>query len=167
MVPVLNPGSPSIPSQPGLSMSPVVPAPRGRFHVIDTYAFWNATDKLTLGAEFDYVINRVESNSAPQRITGGAAYLRYQVTPKIYFGQRYVRLNDHAGLFSGAQQKLNDLTSTFGFRPADGFETRIEYRRDFSNIPFFLRNEPGLLSKHQDTFTLGLLWWFGGKSGGW
>lgn len=167
MAPALNPGLPSIPSQPGLSTSPVIPVPRGRFHAINTYAFWNATDKLTLGAEFDYVINRVESNSAPQRIMGGAAYLRYQVTPKLYFGQRYVRLNDHAGLFSGVKQNLNDLTSTFGFRPQDGFETRLEYRRDFSNTLFFLRNDPGSLSKHQDTFTLGLLWWFGGKSGSW
>lgn len=165
--PLLNPGLPLIPSQPGLSTSLVRPIPRGRFHVIDTYAFWNATDKLTLGGEFDYVINRVESNSAPQRITGGAAYFRYQLTPKTFFGQRYTRLNDHAGLFSGTAQSLNDLTSTFGFRPADGFETRLEYRRDFSNRPFFLRSDPGSLSKHQDTFTLGLLWWFGGKNGGW
>lgn len=165
--PSLNPTLPAIPSQPGLSTSPVRRLPRGRFHVIDTYAFWNATDKLTLAAEFDYVINRVESTSAPQRITGGVAYLRYQLTPRTYFGQRYARLNDHAGLFSGTTQNLNDLTSTFGFRPAEGFETRIEYRRDFSNAPFFLCSEPGSLSKHQDTFTLGLLWWFGGKNGGW
>lgn len=165
--PVFNPGLPSIPSQPGLSIVPVQPIPRGRFHVIDTYAFWNATDKLTLGGELDYVINRVESNSPPQRITGGAAYFRYQLTPKVYFGQRYTRLNDHAGLFSGVAQNLNDLTSTIGLRPADGFETRFEYRRDFSNVPFFLRSDPGSLSKHQDTFTLGLLWWFGGKNGSW
>lgn len=167
LVPTLNPGLSPIPSQPGLSAIAVVPAPRGRFHVIDTYAFWNATDKLTLGGEFDYVISRVESNSTPQRIMGGAAYFRYQFTPQVYFGQRYVRLNDYAGLFSGVAQNLNDLTSTVGFRPADGFETRIEYRRDFSNVSFFLRNDPGSLSKHQDTFTLGLLWWFGGKSGSW
>jgi hypothetical protein len=165
--PLLNPGLPSIPTQPGLSTSLVRPIPRGRFHIIDTYAFWNATTKLTLGGELDYVVNRVESNSPPQRVTGGAAYLRYQLTPRTYFGQRYTRLNDRAGLFSGATQNLNDLTSTFGFRPADGFETRLEYRRDFSNLPFFLRSTPGVLSTHQDTFTLGMLWWFGGKSGSW
>jgi hypothetical protein len=165
--PTFNPGSPLIPSQPGLSISPIRPIPRGRFHVIDTYAFWSATDKLTLGGELDYVISRVELNGAPQRITGGAAYLRYQLTPKTYFGQRYTRLNDHGGLFSGTRQNLNDLTSTFGFRPAEGFETRLEYRRDFSNVPFFLRSHPGSLSEHQATFTLGLLWWFGGKNGIW
>jgi len=124
-------------------------------------------DKLTLGGEFDYVLNRVQSDSAPQRIIGGAGYFRYQFTPKFYFGQRYVRLNDSAGLFSGVSQNLNDTTSTLGFRPVEGFETRVEYRRDFSNVPFFLKRDPGSLSKHQDTFTLGLLWWFGGKAGGW
>lgn len=167
LTPIFNPALPAIPTQPGLPTSPVVPVRSGRFHVIDTYAFWNATGKLTLGGEYDYVINRVDSGGSPQRVTGGAAYLRYQLTPKVYFGQRYVRLNDHAGLFSGVTQNLNDLTSTLDFRPADGFETRIEYRRDFSNTAFFLGRDPAAPSKHQDTITLGLLWWFGGKNGGW
>lgn len=167
LAPALNPGLPTIPSQPGLSTSPIVPAPRGRLHVIDTHAFWNATARLTLGGQFDYVINRVESNGPPQRVVGGAAYIRYQLTPRIYFGQRYERLNDTAGLFGGVAQNLNEITSTVGLRPSDGFETRVEYRRDFSNVPFFLKRNPGELSSHQQTFTLGLLWWFGGKSGSW
>jgi hypothetical protein len=167
LVPAFNPGLPTVPSQPGLSTTQVVPAPDGRFHVINTYAFWNANGRLTLGGEFDYVVNRIESSGPPQSVAGGAAYFRYQLTPKVYFGQRYTRLNDNAGLFGGVAQNLNELTSTFGFRPIDGFETRIEYRRDFSNTPFFLRSDPGSLSKHQDTFALGMLWWFGGKSGSW
>lgn len=167
LVPLFNPGLPALPTQPGLSTTPVVLAPGGRFHVIDTYAFWNASGRITLGGEFANAINRVEPKGPPQRVTGGAAYFRYQLTPRTYFGQRYARLHDVAGLFSGVPQRLNDLTSTFGFRPAEGFETRFEYRRDFSNVPFFLKREPGSLSKHQDTFTLGLLWWFGGKAGSW
>lgn len=167
LVPALNPGLPVLPTQPGLSTTRIHPAPRGRFHVIDTYAFWNVNSKLTLGGEFDYVVNRVEARGPAQVVTGGAGYLRYQWTDKAYFGQRYTRLNDRAGLFSGTAQNLNDLTSTFGYRPVDGFETRIEFRRDFSNVPFFLRRTPGDLAKNQNTFTLGLLWWFGGKTGGW
>ena len=167
VVPILNPGLPSIASQPGLSTTPVTPVPRGRFHVIDTYAFWDATDKVTVGAEFAWVLNRVQTNSAPQRVMGGAAYFRYQLTSKLYFAQRYTRLNDYGGLFSGITQNLNAVTSTVGFRPAEGFEAKLEYRRDFSNTPFFLTSVPGSFSKHQDTFTLGLLWWFGGKSGSW
>ncbi|MEX2262740.1 MAG: outer membrane beta-barrel protein [Bryobacteraceae bacterium] len=150
-----------------LSETSVQPTPRGRLHIIDTYAEVNATEKLKLAGEFDYAINRVEASSPPQRVIGGAAYLKYQFTPKFYFGQRYVRLNDLAGLFSGTAQNLNDVTSTFAFRPADGFETRIEYRRDFSNVPFFPTPEPGRLKNAQNTFTFGLLWWFGGKQGNW
>jgi len=146
---------------------PPTQTPRGRFHVFDSYAFWSPTGKLTLGGEFDYVVNRVEGNGTPQRILGGAAYFRWQLTPRVFLGQRYVRLNDSAGLFSGAVQNLNDVTTTVGFRPADGFETRLEYRRDFSNAPYFARRDSERLSKQQDTFTLGLLWWFGGKTGAW
>lgn len=167
LVPSLNPGLPWLPTQPGLSVTGVPTLPRGRLHVIDTYASWNVNSKLTLVGEFDYVVNRLEKAGPAQVITGGAAYLRYQLTNKAYFGQRYTRLNDRAGLFSGTVQSLNDLTSTFGYRPADGFEARLEYRRDFSNVPFFLRRVPGDLAEQQNTFTLGLLWWFGGKTGGW
>ena len=167
LVPSLNTGIPTIPSQPGLSIAPVRPALNGRFHVIDTYAFWNPKPELTLGGEFDYVVNRVQANGPPQRITGGAAYFKYQFTPNFFLGQRYTRLDDAAGLFSGLPQNLNEVTSTLGFRPVDGFETRLEYRRDFSNVPFFFERTLGSLSRHQDTFTLGLLWWFGGKTGGW
>lgn len=167
LVPALNPGIPSIATQPGLSTTRVGATPRGRFHVIDTYAFWNPTAKLTLGGEFDYIVNRVETNSAPQRITGGAAYLKYQLTPRLSYGQRYVRLNDKAGLFSGATQNLNDVTSTFGFKLDEGAELRLEYRRDFSNVPYFLTSSPDRFKKDQNTFTIGMLWWLGGKQGGW
>lgn len=167
VAPVLNPGIPPILSQPGLSITPIFPIPRGRLHVMDTYAALSVTDKLTLAGEFDHVINRVKTNSPAQGITGGAAYLKYQFAPRFYFGQRYVRFNDRAGLFSGTKQSLNDITSTFAFRPADGFETRLEYRRDFSSAPFFLTSDPGRLKKDQNTITLGLLWSFGGKQGIW
>ena len=42
-----------------------------------------------------------------------------------------------------------------------------EWRQDFSNQPFFLTNSPGVLKHHQDTPTLGLVWWFGNKQGTW
>lgn len=167
LVPSLNPGLPLLPTQPGLSTTGLRPLLRGRLHIIDTYATWNVNSRLLLGGELDYVVNRVEKTGPGQVVTGGAGYLRYQLTGKAYFGQRYTRLNDRAGLFSGTSQSLNDLTSTFGYRPADGFEARLEFRRDFSNAPFFLRRTAGDLARQQSTYTLGLLWWFGGKTGGW
>jgi hypothetical protein len=56
---------------------------------------------------------------------------------------------------------------TLRHRLAEGFEVREEWRRDWSNQPFFLTDRLGVLSKHQTTATLGLIWWFGPKQGAW
>jgi hypothetical protein len=79
---------------------------------LDTYASWNATDRLTLAAEADYVINRVFSNSSPARVTGGAAYARYQLTPKLALAGRAEYLSDRGGLFSSVTQALKETTLT-------------------------------------------------------
>jgi hypothetical protein len=44
---------------------------------------------------------------------------------------------------------------------------REEWRRDFSNQPFFLTDTLGVLRKQQTTAGIGLVWWFGGKQGAW
>ncbi|HYX53853.1 MAG TPA: outer membrane beta-barrel protein, partial [Candidatus Limnocylindrales bacterium] len=63
---VLNPGFPTGPTQPGLPTTNIIPSPNGREHIFDSYLTWNATPKLTLLGEGDYVVNRLFSNSAPQ-----------------------------------------------------------------------------------------------------
>lgn len=42
-------------------------------------------------------------------------------------------------------------------------EYRYEGRRDYSNQPSFLSDVQGVLSKQQNTATLGLVWWWGRK----
>jgi hypothetical protein len=67
---------------------------------------------------------------------------------------------------SGVTQVLKETTLTADYKLAEGFLMRGEWRRDFSNRPFFLTNTPGALKKDQNTATLGLIWWFG-KEGSW
>ncbi len=165
--PALNPGFASLPTQPGLSTDVIQPVPEGRFHVLDAYATFNVTDKLTLTLEGDYVVNRVQETSAPSRVTGGAAYARYQFTPKLALAGRFEYLSDRGGLFSSKTQALKEHTLTAEYKLAEGFLMRGEYRRDFSNQPFFLTERPGLLKQEQNTATLGLVWWFGRKQGNW
>lgn len=167
LVPELNPGIPSLPAQPGLSTNVIRPVPNGRVHIFDTYATWNVTDKLILAAEGDYVVNRVQDVSAPVHISGGVAYARYQFTPKFALAGRAEYLSDRGGLFSGVTQALKETTLTSEFKLADGFLLRAEWRRDFSNQPFFLSDTPGILKPHQNTATLGMIWWFGRKEGSW
>ncbi len=166
-VPQLNPTFASLPTQPGLSIDVIRPTPRGRLHILDTYATWNVTGKVTLGAEADYVINRVQEFSPPARVTGGAAYASFQLMPKFTLAGRGEYLSDRGGLFSGTTQALKETTVTADYHVAEGFLVRTEWRRDFSNQPFFLTGTLGTLKREQNTATLGLVWWFGGKQGSW
>lgn len=165
--PAFNPGFAPVASQPGLSIDVIRPVPGGRFHVLDAYATFNVTDKLTLAIEGDYVINRVARDSAPARVVGGAGYARYQFTSKFAGAARFEYMSDRGGLFSGATQALKEGTLTAEYKFADGFLGRAEYRRDYSNQPYFLTEQPGILKKEQNTATLGLVFWIGRKQGTW
>jgi len=164
---VISPGVPTLPTQPGFSTNVIRHAPGGRLHILDTYATWNPTDKLTLAAEGDYVITRASENAPPSRVTGGAAYARYQFSRQIALAGRAEYLSDRGGSFSTLNQALKETTVTADYKVADGFLLRGEWRRDFSNQRFFLTNTQGLLKKDQNTVTLGLIWWVGQKEGAW
>ncbi|MGA9966645.1 MAG: outer membrane beta-barrel protein [Terriglobales bacterium] len=162
-----------IPVQPGLSFAPIIPAPDGRLHIFDSYVSWQTTQKLTLAIEGDYVIERLWRNSAPgessapSHADGGAAYVKYQLSSKFALAGRAEYLSDRGGLFSGLNQALKETTATLDYNVADGFLMRYEWRRDFSNQPSFLTSVQGVLSKQQNTATLGLVWWWGRKEGAW
>jgi hypothetical protein len=161
------------PLQPGLCLQEINPAPNGKTHIFDSYVTWNAMPKLTLAVEGDYEISREWANaaagesSAPSHVAGGAAYVRYQLTPKMALAGRTEYLSDRGGLFSGKTQALKEFTGTYEYKFGEGFLARAEFRRDWSNVPYFLTNVPGVLSQGQPTLTMGMMWWYGGKQGAW
>jgi hypothetical protein len=162
-----------IPVQPGLCFTAITPAPNGKTHIFDSYASWQPTARLTLQVEGDYVIQRLWENSAPgessapSHVDGGAAYIKYQLTSKLALATRAEYLSDRGGLFSGITQALKENTVTFDYQVADGMLMRYEWRRDYSNQPSFLTDAQGVLSKQQNTATLGVIWWWGRKEGAW
>jgi hypothetical protein len=156
-----------LPTQQGTPFEPILNSPRGKLHIIDSYITWQTTPKLTLALEGDYVIERLYTNSAPQHTDGGAGYVRYQFTPRMALGGRAEYLSDRGGLFTGITQSVKETTVTFEEKIAEGFLLRQEWRRDFSDQPYFYTSELGRLKKEQNTATMGVIWWFGGKQGGW
>jgi hypothetical protein len=160
-------GTPGLPTQQGIPFTPIPNPPRGKLHIFDNYVTWNASPKLTLALEGDYVIQRLQTYSPPSHTDGGAAYVRYQIRPKIALAARSEYMSDHGGLFSGTTQALKETTLTFEYKFTDNFVMREEWRRDFSNQPFFLTDSLGVLRKEQTTAGIGLVWWFGGKQGAW
>ena len=169
---VVNPVGP-IPVQPGLSFAAIRPAPDGRLHIFDSYLTWQASRKWAITLEGDYVIERLWRNeartrsSAPSHVIGGAVYTRYEFTPRVAVAGRAEYLSDRGGLFSGLTQALKEATATFDYKLGDGFLMRYEWRRDFSNQPSFLTDTQGVLSKKQNTASVGLVWWWGRKEGTW
>ena len=170
-VPVASCGP--VPVQAGLCFVPITPAPNGKLHIFDSYLNWQATPKLTLALEGDYVIQRVWASaapgqsSAPSHTSGGAAYAQYLFTSKQGIGARAEYLSDRSGLFSGVVEALKEVTLTYDLFATDGFQVRTEYRHDWSNVPVFLTSTQNVFSKDQNTVTLGLIWWYGRKQGAW
>jgi hypothetical protein len=158
---------PGLPTQQGIPFSPIVGAPNGRLHIFDSYLTWQSTPKLTLAIEGDTVIQRLFKESPPAHFSGGAIYARYHVSPKTWIGARSEYLSDRGGLFTGTTQALKEVTLTYDYKLGEGFMMRTEWRRDFSNRPFFLTDKLGILSKHQNTATMGLVWWWGNKEETW
>lgn len=158
---------PNLPTEQGVPFEPILNPPAGKLHIFDTYVTWQTTPKLTLALEADDEIERLYTYSAPSHTDGGAGYIRYQLTPKVALAGRAEYLSDRGGLFTGITQALKETTLTTEYKFADGFLARGEWRRDFSNQPYFLTDVLGILKKEQNTATLGLVWWVGGKEGSW
>ena len=167
------PNTGPIPIQPGLGFVPIRPAPDGRLHIMDSYVTWQKTPKLSLALEGDYVIQRLwrdagpGRSSAPSEVWGGAAYAKYQLTSRVALGGRAEYMSDRQGQFSGVGQALKETTATFDYKLGDGFLMRYEWRRDFSNQPYFQTDTLAGRDRQQNTATVGLVWWFGRKEGVW
>ncbi len=163
----------TVPEQPGLCVQPITNAPNGKLHIIDNYLAWQARPKLYFAAEADYDLQRLWAHaapgesSAPSHVIGGAGYAQYQVTPHGALAARGEYLSDRGGLFSNATQALKEGTATYKYTVGDGLDVFAEFRQDWSNVPYFTTHNVGAPSQHQNTATLGLVWWYGGKQGAW
>ena len=161
------PGTQHLPTQQGTPFQPITNPPDGKLRIADTYATWQATAALTFAVEAAWVVDRLYSYSPGQYTLGGALYSRYQASPQVAFAARAEYLNDRGGLYSGLSQVIREGTLTTEYRFVDGFLARAEFRRDATGQPYFLSDALGVLRGHQDTYTLGLVWWLGGKEGVW
>lgn len=163
----------TVPVQPGLCVTPISPAPDGKLHIFDNYLTWQVTPKLALTGEGDYVIEREWAaagpgeSSAPSHVSGGVGYAQYGLNSRSSLAARGEYLSDRGGLFSNATQALKEGTGTYKYNVAEGLDTFVEFRRDWSNIPYFTTHNLSSPSNHQSTVTLGLVWWYGGKKGSW
>ena len=76
-----------------------------------------------------------------------------QATPRFALIPRVEWFDDPDGFMTGAGQTLKEGTITGEFKLANGFLSRVEYRRDVSNIASFATSSFSLISDgHGGTF---------------
>jgi hypothetical protein len=125
-------------------------------HLFDTLISYTLSDKVSLLGNYDYGRDRVAGEQVDW--TGVAMYLKYQHTEHIALVPRYEVLWDSKAFATGTPQTVQEFTLTgeYKFR---GLISRLEYRTDFSDEPFFATGDDGL-RKHQTTLTFGILYAF-------
>ena len=128
-------------------------------HVADTVATYNIGSKVSLAGNYDYGVDK--QSGARVWWQGVAAYGRLQANNWFALTPRWEFYNDAQGFTSGVAQKMKEFTITSEFKHKDGVIARLEYRYDYSDTPFYLKNNT--FSDHQDTFTVGMIYAFSTK----
>jgi hypothetical protein len=122
----------------------------------DTVVTVSPSSKLTFMANYDYGHDR--PLGVPVYWTGVAGYLRYAFNDKYTVATRYEYYSDPDAFTTGTAQHLHTFTGTLQRKIGGNFITRLEYRRDLSNQPVFLKGSTPVLA--QDTVTAGLMFTF-------
>lgn len=133
-------------------------------NLYDTTLLFTPADKFNAYVNFDY--GRNKSGSGPTEFTAkwygvaGAAKLQMNdhnaITPRVEW------FKDKDGFSTGVAQTVKEFTFTYEYKWTHGLLARLEYRRDWSDQPFFERGFLGN-TDHQDTLTLGVVAFFGPK----
>ena len=129
-------------------------------HLTDTVVQFNVTPKLSLLENFDWGGGDMVPGVANSvHWTGFATYARYTFNNQYAFTVRYEYYDDHDGFTTGTVQDINEYTLTLERTFAHHLISRLEFRRDMSNAPFFPRGAAEL-SKNQNTLDFGMVYVF-------
>jgi hypothetical protein len=126
----------------------------------DSIVTYTVNKQVSLAANYDY--GRDKQSGATVKWQGIAGYLRYQANDWFALSPRVEYFDDQEGFQTGIAQKLKEATVTAELKNKDGVVMRLEYRGDFSDVPFFVKNAG--TAKYQNTVTVGLLYTFTTKA---
>lgn len=143
-------------------------------HFYDTVVNLTPTDKFSAYVNFDYGTELDAFGSGDHAkwwVIGLAGH--YQADENSAFTFRYEHYDDMDGFITGGMSLANpalsggeplflrSYTGTYEYKWPQGLATRLEYRRDTSDVPVFERGSG--FATYQDTITLGIIAVFGAK----
>jgi Putative beta-barrel porin-2, OmpL-like. bbp2 len=125
-------------------------------HLSDTVLTYTVSKAASVAFNYDW------AKDGDAQWQGAALYLKYQANDWFAVTPRYELFKDRDGFATGAAQNVQDFTLTTEFKHKDGVIMRIEYRGDFSNTPYFLK-ETSELKKNQQALTIAWIYAFSSK----
>jgi hypothetical protein len=139
---------------------------KGYRNLIDTTLTLTPTSKLSAYVNYDYGQNRTpalddEYSESSLHWQGVAFAARGQVTGKAALAARYEYYDDQ-GFETGVDQDVQEFTATYEYKWLAGLLMRAEFRRDWSNQPYFHKGDTQFVDA-QTTATVGVIAFFGPK----
>jgi hypothetical protein len=140
-------------------------------NLFDTTLLLTPSAKFSAYINYDYGQNRDAIVGTGESATGDTALNHWQgiagaahVTPAgpHSISGRFEYFKDPQGYSTGTVQHLYEFTGTYEYKWAEGLLSRIEYRRDWSDVNFFHKNDTDLV-KDQNTITASFIAFFGPK----
>jgi hypothetical protein len=130
--------------------------------IFDTAVVLNPNAKSSIYLNFDYGTDKLP-NVPRQNWAGFEGAARYQITDRFAVAPRFGVFDDMDGFSTGTVQAVKEITLTGEMKIREGIFTRLEYRRDMSDKPYFDRGAGVTVAKNQSTLTLGVIAFFGPK----
>ena len=129
---------------------------RNLVDIVGTYA---VSDKLSLLGNFDYGTDEVDGDNVDWY--GVAVGAKYQATDAWAFSPRYEWFVDDDGFATGLSQTLQEVTLTGEYKASGGLITRFEFRTDFSDEDYFIKDDS--LKSTQPTLIVSFIYAFSSK----
>ena len=126
-------------------------------HLSDTILTYTASPRVSVALNYDF------GRELTAQWQGIAAFLKYQPNAWFALVPRYEYLKDRDAVMTGASQNIRELTLTAEFKHKDGVLMRVEYRGDFANTPYFLKDAKEMV-KNQNVLTAGWVYAFSSKT---
>ncbi len=128
-------------------------------HLLDTIVTYTLNKQWAAMGNYDYAQDTLTAGGKVHW-QGVAGYLHYTPTDKLAFTPRYEWFGDYNGFATGTAQRVKEFTMTGEYKVRPSLIGRLEYRRDWSDQPFFPKSDPSILAKSQSTVLAGLIWTF-------
>jgi hypothetical protein len=132
----------------------------GLRHFYDTVIGINPNGKVNASINFDYGVEK-NPGARSAKFYGYSIMMRALGGEHFAFSPRYDWYKDRDGFITGGTPRtLQEFTLTGDYKLKEGLLTRLEYRRDWSNLPFYDRGNEPSSGKAMNTILLGFVVYF-------